>query len=387
MIVDLPDTTTAAVNKKLIAMRNDVGAMATGRVLTLVVPVPAVAADQAIADVITATKQHPSRIVVVIEGSSRGSARLDAEIRVGGDAGASEILVLHIRGALAGQGDAVVTPFLLPDSPIVVWWPAQPPRDTAADPIGRLAHRRVTDAASCGNPQLELRRRSETYVEGDTDLAWSRITRWRGLLAAALDEAPYEPVTSATVVGAPDSPSADLLAAWLAYYLKCPVRLARADSGQGLISVRLDRAGGPTDLVRPSGDIATMLRPGTMSRRVALAHRSTPECLADELRRLDPDEIYEATLRRGLPMVDRRRLSHDDAVRCDIAPSPDEARKERRRTRDRQSGMSSAAVAEASPEKAASDSAPVKKATRKRLAAASDESTEDTNSTRGKKGP
>ena len=37
MIVDLPSTTTAAVSKKLVRLRNDVGAMALGRVLTLLI--------------------------------------------------------------------------------------------------------------------------------------------------------------------------------------------------------------------------------------------------------------------------------------------------------------------------------------------------------------
>ena len=37
MIVDLPSTTTAAVNKRMVQLRNDVGAMTLGRVLTLVI--------------------------------------------------------------------------------------------------------------------------------------------------------------------------------------------------------------------------------------------------------------------------------------------------------------------------------------------------------------
>jgi hypothetical protein len=37
MIVDLPNTTTAAISKKLVRLRQDVGAMCLGRVLTLVI--------------------------------------------------------------------------------------------------------------------------------------------------------------------------------------------------------------------------------------------------------------------------------------------------------------------------------------------------------------
>ena len=109
----------------------------------------------------------------------------------------------------------------------------------------------------------------------DTDRAWGRITRWRGLLAAALDQAPYESVESAVVVGAPDSPSADLLAAWLHARLKCPVRLRRSKESSGVIAVELTRASGVLELHRPvNGNAATLSTPGQPDRTIALAHRS-----------------------------------------------------------------------------------------------------------------
>jgi hypothetical protein len=37
LIVDLPSTTTVAISKKLVALRQDTGAMALGRVLTLLI--------------------------------------------------------------------------------------------------------------------------------------------------------------------------------------------------------------------------------------------------------------------------------------------------------------------------------------------------------------
>ena len=43
MIIDLPKTTSASVSKKLVQLRNDVGAMTLGRVLTLVIVVDVVA--------------------------------------------------------------------------------------------------------------------------------------------------------------------------------------------------------------------------------------------------------------------------------------------------------------------------------------------------------
>ena len=39
-------------------------------------------------------------------------------------------------------------PLLLPDSPVAIWWPTSAPADTAADPLGALAQRRITDSAA-----------------------------------------------------------------------------------------------------------------------------------------------------------------------------------------------------------------------------------------------
>jgi len=292
VIVDLPSTTTAAVNKKMVKLRNDVGAMTLGRVLTLVIVIDEAQADEAIDAANDASRQHPCRIIVLISGSKRGADRLDAQIRVGGDAGASEVIVLRLHGALAGHGNSVVVPLLLPDSPVVAWWPKDAPPDVSASAIGQMAQRRITDAAQAANPRAEMKRRADSYQPGDTDLAWTRVTLWRGLLAAAVDQPPYEPVVAATVTGAGDSPSTDLLAGWLAQTLRCPVTRARTGAGTGVLSVLLERAGGNIDLERPDGAVAN------------LAH---PECLAEELRRLDPDETYAETLTKGLAKVGARK--------------------------------------------------------------------------------
>jgi glucose-6-phosphate dehydrogenase assembly protein OpcA len=303
MIVDLPGTSTAAVNKYLIKLRHDIGAMTLGRVLTLVIVVTETEAETAIEAANDASRQHPCRVITVISGTKSGASRLDAQIRVGGDAGASEVVILRLFGALADHGDAVLTPLLLPDSPVVAWWPCKAPLDVSKSAIGQMAGRRVTDAAQASSPRAELRRRADTYQPGDTDLAWTRITLWRGLLAAALDQPPYEPVLAAAVAGASDSPSADLMAGWLAQALRCPVTRTATDAGTGMVSVRLTRASGNIDLLRPDGAVATLSPPGQPLRRISLGRRTLSECLADELHRLDPDETYAETLTRGLAMI------------------------------------------------------------------------------------
>ena len=332
MIIDLPSTTTADVSNRLVRLCAETGSMALSRVLPLIVVVDESMAEEAIETANDASRQHPSRTVVVVTSNRRGLPRLDAQIRVGGDAGASEVLVLRLYGALADHGRSVVTPLLLPDSPIVAWWPGNAPKDPAKDPIGAMADRRVTDSArTTGRPGTVLARLAAAYSAGDTDLAWTRITLWRALLAAALEQPPFEPVQAATVTGAPDSPSADLLAGWLAVQLRCPVSLARSRHRTGVISVRLERRSGSIDLVRPlETNVGTLSQPGQPLRTLALAHRGDAECLADELRRLDPDEVYQAALTLGIPRVSSGRTA-GQAVRAGEAPSVAEAERAERR--------------------------------------------------------
>jgi len=186
---------------------------------------------------------------------------------------------------------------------MVVWWPADSPDDPSKDAIGSMAQRRITDAAACRNPLKALQNRAGFHVPGDTDLAWTRITRWRALLAAALDLPPYDPITSATVTGSADSPSTDLLAAWLRLSLRCPVRRVRSRGRQGLLGVTLTRASGTISLERPDGSMAQLSQPGQPDRRISLPPRDDAECLAEELRRLDPDDVYGAVITKGMLLL------------------------------------------------------------------------------------
>ncbi|WP_447003125.1 glucose-6-phosphate dehydrogenase assembly protein OpcA [Saccharothrix isguenensis] len=298
MIIDLPSTTTSQVNSKLVQLREEGGAVTLGRVLTLVIVTDDGSKTEAAVDAANdASREHPCRVIVVARGARKAAPRLDAQIRVGGDAGASEVIVLRLYGELANEGASCVVPLLLPDTPVVAWWPHESPAVPAEDPIGRLAQRRITDAAAEKNPIRALEQRRESYAPGDTDLAWTRLTLWRAMLASAFDLPPYEKVTDAEVSGESDSPSTDLLAAWLAGCLKVPVKRAKASRGEGIVDVRLERRSGVVSLTRPDGKVGTLRQPGQPERRVALQRREVRDCLAEELRRLDPDEVYASALR------------------------------------------------------------------------------------------
>ncbi|MEV8564111.1 glucose-6-phosphate dehydrogenase assembly protein OpcA [Streptomyces sp. NPDC051322] len=306
MKIDLTETTASKVNKALVQGRRASGTPAVGMVLTLVIVTDEENAYDAQKAANEASREHPSRTLVVIKRVSRSprdraAARLDAEVRVGADAGTGETVVLRMYGEALHHAQSVVLPLLLPDAPVVVWWPVNAPLDPAKDPLGALAQRRVTDSYAAEQPIQELTARSAVYAPGDTDLSWSRITPWRSMLAAALDQLPCQ-VTGIEVEGEEFNPSCELLAMWLADRLDVPVARA-VSSGPGLTSVRMETDHGVIILDRANGSLATLCMPGQPDRAVALKRRETSELLAEELRRLDPDDTYAATLKYGVDRI------------------------------------------------------------------------------------
>ncbi|MFJ6896653.1 glucose-6-phosphate dehydrogenase assembly protein OpcA [Streptomyces hokutonensis] len=319
MKIDLTDTTASKINKGLVKARRAIGTPAVGMVLTLVVVTDEENAYDALKAANDASREHPSRTLVVIKRVSRSprdrtQSRLDAEVRVGTDAGSGETVVLRLYGEVSDHAQSVVLPLLLPDAPVVVWWSVDAPRDPSADPLGALSQRRVTDSYAAEKPVDELRSRAESYEPGDTDLAWARITPWRSMLAAALDQVSTE-IVSVEVAGEESNPSVELLAMWLADRLHVHVRRA-ISAGPGLTQVRLETTGGPITLHRSDGAMATLALPGQPDRAVALKRRETSELLAEELRRLDPDDTYASALRFG---VDRLGGIQSAAERAEAA--------------------------------------------------------------------
>ena len=294
MILDLPDTTTNEVAKKIIQLREEGGAITLGRVLTLVIaPTTEVLIEESIEAANSASREHPCRVIVVAPGDRMASdARLDAQLRVGSDAGANEVVLLRLSGPLANHAGSVVMPFLLPDTPVVTWWPDIAPDVPADDPLGKLAIRRITDATNGTDPLASIKGRLKGYTAGDTDLAWSRITYWRALLASAMDQAPFDPITSVVVSGLKDEPALDILAGWLASRIDGPVQRE-----VGELKVELHRESETITLSRPQqGVTATLRRTNRPDALLPLARREARDCLAEDLRRLDADEIYSEAL-------------------------------------------------------------------------------------------
>ena len=295
MTIDLTDTTTGAIDRALTEARRRLGGMTMGMVLTLLIVTDEEGQYDAIRAANQAAREHPMRILAIITRRPKADSRLDAEIRVG-ESSPGETLVLRMYGPLAQHADSVAAPLLVPDVPVVTWWPENPPEIPAKHPLGVLAQRRVTDSAATESPQEVLASLARAYQPGDTDFGWTRATPWRSLLAAILDQ-PHPELDSGEVQAEQDNPTADLITAWLALRLGIPTRRT-VSGGPGITGVTFATSDGDITVTRLDGRTATLAWPGRPDRMVALHRRDIAELLAEELRRLDPDDVYAETLAR-----------------------------------------------------------------------------------------
>lgn len=294
MSVTLWDTTGGEVVAALAAERRAGGPVTAGLALTLIVVTAereVAAAEQAAT---TAAAAHPCRLLIVVRRQLDTADRLDAEVQVGGRLGPTEAVVMRMYGRLTLHADSVVLPLLAPDAPVLTWWHGPPPAEIASEPLGVLADRRVTDCTRAADPLAALARRAADYAPGDTDLAWSRTTGWRSLLASAFDGPPLHPL-AATVEAEVGNPSAALLAGWLGGRLAVAATLPGSD-GPGITAVRVDCAEGQLAVHRPDARLATFSLAGQPERQLPLPRRELGELMAEELRRLDPDQVYGEAL-------------------------------------------------------------------------------------------
>lgn len=293
-MIRLDNTSGGAVAAAIAAQRYKQGSPATGMVLTMLILTDEEHQADATAAAVTAAREHPMRIVTLIPRPGGTRTALDAEISVGGDEGPGEVAVLRLRGELAQHANSVAIPLLLPDTPVVAFWPASSPSVPSSDPIGKHAQRRITDAASGDDPLRELRQRAIGYEPGDTDLAWTRLTPLRSTLASALDR-PSPEILNGTVIAHPSNPSAALLTIWLSTRLNCPVNCVPIDE-PGIVSVSLNTKSGSITVKDLDLPTSVLQRVGSPDANISLPRRELSALLSEDLKRLDPDDVYGRVL-------------------------------------------------------------------------------------------
>ena len=126
MIISLNDTTSAKISAGLLRARRSSGSPAQGMVLTLIIVCDESEYARAMEASMAAGREHPSRILLVVTAGGR-IASLDAEVHIG-EGTPGEVVVIRMRGAVAAHPASVIRPLLLPDSPVVIWWPGKAPQ-------------------------------------------------------------------------------------------------------------------------------------------------------------------------------------------------------------------------------------------------------------------
>ena len=161
MIITLRDTQTRTIAEKIDTLHEERGEVALGRVLTLLILTNEDNLEDALQLANEASLDHPCRVIAITPSTRRMTepederTYLDAEVRIGADAGAGEIIVLRPRGGLIHHQDTLVIPLLVPDAPVVAWWPTEAPANPSKDLVGAMAHSRITDALRSSNPLRE----------------------------------------------------------------------------------------------------------------------------------------------------------------------------------------------------------------------------------------
>ncbi|HEY7047007.1 MAG TPA: glucose-6-phosphate dehydrogenase assembly protein OpcA [Jatrophihabitantaceae bacterium] len=289
------DTTGTAVVKALAAERRTGGAVTSGIALTLVVVVDEKDVAEAEEAATIAASKHPMRMLMVIRRQIDAPVpRLDAEVLLGGRLGPGEAVVMRMYGRLALHAESVTLPLLAPDAPVVTWWHGAPPDRISYDPLGVNADRRITDVQRADDRVAALRQRAVDFAPGDTDLSWTRITGWRAALASALD-GQHDTPTSSTVYGDDSDPSALLLAGWLSARLGFYVPVTKAGESE-IDKVTIGFADGAKFTADAEHGKLILQREGQPDSIAPFPDRSLGELLAEELRRLDDDEIYAQAL-------------------------------------------------------------------------------------------
>jgi glucose-6-phosphate dehydrogenase assembly protein OpcA len=101
-----------------------------------------------------------------------------------------EQITIEARGTAIAHVPGTVLPLLVPDLPVMFWWPRGAPFD---DPLFArlcdLADRVIVDSATSAAPEAALLRLT-TLLDARiavSDMAWARLTPWRELIAQFFD--------------------------------------------------------------------------------------------------------------------------------------------------------------------------------------------------------
>jgi len=308
----------AAIEAELTELRCDAAGDHAG-VRTYIVNLIAFAGSAEIAaetaQAIANSHHHrPSRALVT--RAVRGTERVAAEASVfcaQPPEGPGPVLVCSELVRLEGPDDTdalanMVASLLLPDLPAFLVWLAPPAFDT---PIFRrlsaLATRIVTDSTRFPETLDRLPSLASNADRVVTDLAWTKITGWREVVAALFDPPAHAAMLqslkkiSIQHVAGSDA-QARLLAGWLSSCTGTKPTVAlkaleRKDMRAGsLIAVELQCGEERFAVERPEAGVAVTTSPQMPTGRLALRVPPFEELLGEELEFLAHDHAFDEAL-------------------------------------------------------------------------------------------
>ena len=173
-----------------------------------------------------------------------------------------------------------------------------------------MSQRRITDSAACSGPIATLEAAPPRVLPrrfGPGLVAADPLARASS--ASSYEVPPVSVPTKIEVAGSEENPSVVLMAAWLSRSLGVDAQIV--DPSQdvldyaGVHGVRLTREDGTIDLTRVSDEAIVLTLPTDDSgQHVTMPRRTLNELLAEELRRLDPDEVYGEVLATAFSGID-----------------------------------------------------------------------------------
>lgn len=298
---------------------------------------------------------HPNRSIVLYLKHTSTDDSLDVWVQAhcqlpgpGRPQVCCEQITIEARGTAVGRVPGTVLPLLVPEVPVMIWWPrGEPFEHPLLTRLARLIDRLIVDSASFATPETGLARLAQ-LLNADyaiSDLAWTRLTAWRELTAQFFDSATMLPyldqirrVTIEYESHAEDSGCSEalLFAGWLAAQLGwssiAPLTshttgrraaLHRSDGSEVLLELRTatprDDLQGRLVAVTLACDAARFSiqrsnRPNRAVARSEIDHRAIERVmrlerldlvrlLTEELRLLGHDHTFERALRAAAALT------------------------------------------------------------------------------------
>jgi glucose-6-phosphate dehydrogenase assembly protein OpcA len=285
-----------------------------------------IAGDEADADQVRRTlgvlmHDHPSRAILLrvgtepsgAAGDSPGkinemSARVFAECWMpfsGNQQICAEGIEITAGAAQLTDAARLLVPLIVPDLPVVLWCRGTPtfsPR--TFEPLFRLAGKVIFDSSFAAEPRAAIAAVQALHAGGlrVADLAWTRLTGWRELIANGCEDAVVAPgdVSSVKIQFGGAAPSAMVMyfTAWIEQALpSARVTAGPAPGEPGLRSVTLSGAG--SEITISLTDFSSVeVRTAGRGCRSLLPPVSDDALMREELSILEGDSVFDRVLLR-----------------------------------------------------------------------------------------